>query len=87
MRYLFGVLFPLLLQVLLIWILVEANTGNGSWVGLGAFLIGLFAVPATALVNLVYLRRNRERSLLAVLPTCLLLAAVTPLLVLLMSIV
>jgi hypothetical protein len=51
MAYVIGVLIPLILQSLLVFIVIEMNTGNGSWVGLGALLIGMFAIPATAIVN------------------------------------
>lgn len=56
MRYLFGVVAPLLLQILLVLLLIVTNSGNGSWVGLGALLIGMFAVPATAVINILVVR-------------------------------
>jgi len=87
MRYIFGVLVPLLLQCLLVFIAIEANTGNGSWVGLGAFLLGMFAIPATAIINLLYIKSNKERGSLTVIGRCLLIAAITPFFILILLMV
>lgn len=61
MRYLFGVITPLLLQIAVIAIIIQVNTGNGSWAGLAALLIGMFAVPATAIINLVRIRTQPNK--------------------------
>ena len=41
MKYLFGVAIPVIFQILVVFIVIDLNTGNGSWAGLGALLIGL----------------------------------------------
>jgi len=55
------------------------NTGNGSWLGLGALLVGIFAVPATAIVNSVYIKKSRELTFFVICLKCFLVAAITPL--------
>jgi hypothetical protein len=80
MRYLIGVIFPGLLQVLVVFIIVETNQGNGSWAGLGAYLIGLFAIPLTALINGLYVWKNPNVSLLQVIGKSFTLAMIVPIL-------
>jgi hypothetical protein len=60
MKYIVGVLIPVLLQVLMTWLVIVANTGNGSWLGLGALLLAMFAIPLTALTNFVLLRSHQS---------------------------
>lgn len=80
--YIVGILFPILVHALFVFIVIEANTGNGSWVGLGAFLLGMFAIPATAITNFIYIRRNKGRSGVGVILRCFALALVIPILML-----
>lgn len=80
MRYLICVLLPVLLQALFVLIVVQANTGNGSWVGLGVFLIAIFAIPGTAIVNALYVRANPQLPVLNVINRCFLIALLVPLL-------
>ena len=80
MRYFLGVFVPLIFQLLILFIIVEMNAGNGSWVGLGAFLIGIFAIPGTAIINFIYIRSNKEKAGINVITNCLLIALVTPVL-------
>ena len=82
MIYLLGVALPAALQVLIVWILIAANSGNGSFIGLGAMLLGLIAIPATAIANWVYLQSQREKPAGARLLRCFGIAALTPILVL-----
>ena len=82
MRHLLGVLLPFLLQCLLVFITIEMNTGNGSWLGLGALLIGMFAVPGTAIANFLHVKNNREKSTAAVIRRCFLYASIAPFVVL-----
>ena len=55
------VVLPALLQALTIYGLVVANTGNGSWVGLGAVLLGVPFLLACIPINLGWARRHRDR--------------------------
>ena len=87
MRYIIGILIPMLLQCLFVFIIIEMNTGNGSWVGLGAFLIGIFAVPATGIANLIYLKSNKEMSSFSVITRCFLVAIIAPFLTLILLMV
>lgn len=78
MRYLLGLVIPFLLQALLVLVTIEMNTGNGSWLGLGALLIGMFAIPGTAIVNGIYIRQNRDKQALPVIGRCFLIALIVP---------
>lgn len=78
MRYLFAVVLPLLIQCLVVFIIIQANTGNGSWAGLGALLIGMFAIPATAIINGILVYANREKPFMPTLSKCLLIALAAP---------
>ena len=70
----------MLFQVLVVYVTIEMNTGNGSWLGLGAFLIGMFTIPATAIVNSIYIRTHREERAITVVMNCFLIAAIMPVL-------
>ena len=61
MRYVYCVVIPLLLQVLTVYIIIVMNTGNGSWVGLGAFLFAMPIIPITTIVNAV--RTNQKKDM------------------------
>ena len=80
MRYLIAVLVPLLLQCLFVFIVIEMNTGNGSFVGLGAFLLGIIAIPITAIINAVYVRVNPELGIPALVLRSFMIAAIVPIL-------
>lgn len=80
-RLILGALFPLLLQCLFVFIVVEMNTGNGSWVGLGAVLIGMFAIPATFVTNILLLRESRDKHWLFAIARCFAVAFLMPILV------
>ncbi len=86
-RYIIGVLIPLLLQSLFVFVVIAMNTGNGSWVGLGALLLGMFAIPITALTNLLYIRARRTLNPLPVLVPCFLMALIVPFILLLLLII
>ncbi len=51
MRLTLTVVLPLCLQLLFTFALIAATRGDGSFVGLGAMLIGGLAIPVTALIN------------------------------------
>ena len=87
MRYVSGVLIPLLLQCLFVFIVIEMNTGNGSWVGLGALLIGMLAIPATAVINFLYIKSNPDRKSVTLVTQCFLIAMILPILVLFLLLV
>lgn len=61
MRYIYCVVIPLLLQVLAVYIIILMNTGNGSFLGLAAFLFAMPIIPITAIVNAV--RTNQKKDL------------------------
>lgn len=86
-RYIVGVLIPVLFQSLFVFVVIQMNTGNGSWVGLGALLLGMFAIPATGIVNLSYIRARKELDAASVIAPCLLMALIVPLIILLLVIV
>ncbi len=87
MKYVIGVLLPVLIQVLVVYVVIEMNTGNGSFVGLGAYLLGLIAIPLTAVVNAIYIYANPKLNTMRVLGSCFLIALITPTLVVLMGVI
>ncbi len=87
MRYIAGVLIPVVLQCLFVFIIIEMNTGNGSWIGLGALLIGMFAIPATAIINFLYIKTNKGRSTVSLMSRCFLIAIIAPVIILLLLLV
>lgn len=52
---------PLVLQALAIYALVVMNTGNGSWVGLGAVLLGIPFLLVCVPLNVGWARRYPKR--------------------------
>ncbi|MEP4545554.1 MAG: hypothetical protein ABJ000_05185 [Saccharospirillum sp.] len=87
MRYVIGILLPVLAQALFVMIVIAMNTGNGSWAGLAALLLGMFAIPATGLANFIYLRSRRDRPILSVIVPCFLIAFVMPFLLIILLMV
>lgn len=81
MVYLLGLVLPVFVQVLFIFIVIVNNSGNGSWVGLGAYLLGLFVVPATLLANFFYIRAHRQLPLISLISRCFMLSMIVPVLV------
>jgi hypothetical protein len=51
MRFLGFVLLPAAIQLLLAVAIISLRKPGGEFVGLGVMLVGLVAVPATALIN------------------------------------
>jgi hypothetical protein len=51
MKFIFFVLLPLCLQLLIGAAVMFSNKPGGEFVGLGVMLLGMFAVPATAIIN------------------------------------
>ncbi|WP_415891939.1 hypothetical protein ACMXYN_11485 [Neptuniibacter sp. PT8_73] len=80
MRVFIGVILPSAFQALVIFIIASMNQGNGSWAGLAAFLIGMFAIPITLLINGLYVWKNPQHNLLQVMGKCFTLAVIAPLL-------
>ena len=83
MIYLLGSIIPMALQSLIVLIVIQVNTGNGSWLGLGAFLIGMFAIPATGIINALYIKSHKDFSSVHILTRCALITAITPFIILL----
>ena len=86
MRYFYGVGLPLLMQCAIIGLVILTNQGNGSWVGLAVFLIGIFAVPVTAIINFLHIKAKKEEKITIVIKQCFAIAAITPAIVLLLMI-
>ncbi len=78
MKYLVCILFPLLLQVLVTFAIIQATKGGGSFVGLGAMLAAVLGIPATALVNIVFIRMKPDLPGLAHFSRSFLVALVLP---------
>jgi hypothetical protein len=60
LNYLVVVGGVLLVQAAISYATILAGTGNGSFVGLGAMLLALYGIPATAILNFLLLRRHRR---------------------------
>ena len=54
------------------------NKRFGSWLGLGALLIGMFAIPGTAIVNFLIVRNSSQASADVALVKCWLAALIAP---------
>lgn len=60
MGYLFGVGGVLVFQSAFSFAIIQAGTGNGSFVGLGAMLLAGVGIPFTALANFLFIRAGRR---------------------------
>lgn len=78
MKYLVGVVIPIALQLLLVFIVVAANTGNGSWLGLAAVLLAVFSIPTTAIVNTIIVMNKKGQSRFILFSKCLISSALIP---------
>lgn len=82
MLFAFAVAVPLVVQLLFTLIVVFATNGTGSFVGLGAMLVGLLAIPLTALANWGRLRKKPPLPALQLINRTLLTTLIFPALVL-----
>lgn len=73
-----GVVVPLIFQLVFTLAIILATQGTGSFVGLGAMLLGLIAVPVTAIVNWSQIRSQPDRPALQLAARILLISAVFP---------
>lgn len=80
MKIIICVLIPALLQCLLVFVLVVSNQGNGSWVGLGALLLGMILIPTTVTLNVLYLNLGKYKTRTESIVKCYLIAFIVPLL-------
>jgi len=71
----------LLAQVLFVLVIIAATNGTGSFLGLGAMLLGLIAIPLTALVNWVRTRKSPPVPALTFTTNTLLIALAFPLVI------
>lgn len=85
LRYIYGVLLPVLCQALVVWAVVEGTRGDGSFTGLGAYLLGMMTMPLTALVNGIWVYTQRDWPVGQVILKCWLLALAMPVLVTLLA--
>lgn len=60
MRYIFGVGSVALLQAVFSFAIIQATSGGGSFVGLGAMLFAVLGIPITALVNFLLINASRK---------------------------
>jgi hypothetical protein len=54
-----SILIPFVFQLIFIIGIIMATNGTGSFVGLGAMLLGIFALPITALLNWLVARNTK----------------------------
>lgn len=62
MKFVGYVLLPMLVQLLLAMALISLRKPGGEFVGLGVMLLGLVAIPLTALVNWIRTRAQPPQS-------------------------
>lgn len=60
-RHVLGIVVPLVFQLVFTLAIILATQGTGSFVGLGAMLLGLVALPVTAIVNWSLIRSQPDR--------------------------
>jgi len=60
-RLILGVVLPLVFQLLFVAAIIAATNGTGSFVGLAAMLLGLAALPLTAILNWSQVRSQPGR--------------------------
>jgi hypothetical protein len=60
LTYIFGVGVVALLQAGFSFAIMQASSGGGSFVGLGAMLFAVVGIPITALVNFLLIRAHRK---------------------------
>jgi hypothetical protein len=83
-RRVLGVVLPLIFQLLFVAVIILATNGTGSFVGLGAMLLGLVALPVTAILNWSQLRSQPERPALQVAVRIFWITAIFPALILIL---
>jgi hypothetical protein len=76
-----------LFQAVFSYVIILATTGNGSFVGLGAMLLAIFGIPATAIVNLILIHTHRKNPTIGYLGRLLIVALILPFLQLALLIV
>jgi len=79
MNYFLGIGGVFLFQAVFSYAIILASTGNGSFVGLGAMLLALFGIPATAVVNLAFIHAHRKNPAIGYIGRLLLVALILPL--------
>ncbi len=87
MKYVYCVIIPLLLQLLVVYIIIEMNTGNGSWLGLAAFLFAIPIIPLTAIINAVRTSQKKEIKLPILFLQSVLISIVVPIIVVVLYII
>ena len=78
MKYIYCVVIPLLLQIAIVYTIMVMNTGNGSWVGLAAFLLAIPIITITAIVNTIRTKLKTETKLSVLISQGILVAFIVP---------
>ena len=81
----YAVLSPVLFRVLVVWLVIEMSTGNGSFVGLGAYLLGLVAISLTVIINAIIVYKSPKLKLSVLTFRSMVVALLLPVLVILIS--
>jgi hypothetical protein len=79
-NYFLGVGGVVLFQAVFSYIIILAGTGNGSFVGLGAMLLAVFGIPATAIVNIMLIHTHRKNPTTGYIIRLLIISLILPLL-------
>lgn len=78
MKYFVCAFLPIFLQSLILFLIIVMNQGNGSWVGLGAFLLGMFVIPSTLIANIFYLKFGAYKTKTESIVKCFVTAILAP---------
>ena len=87
MKYLYCAVIPLALQALIVYIIIAMNTGNGSWVGLGVFLLAIPTLPLTLIINIARTKTKTELKTGILFLQNLLIAFVVPIVIVVLYII
>jgi hypothetical protein len=78
LNYKIGIGVVLLIQLAITYATILAGTGNGSFVGLGAMLLGILGIPATALTNFLIIRHHRKNPKSSNIKSLILISCILP---------
>lgn len=87
MKFLGAVFLPFCIHLLLAIAVIFSNNGNGSFIGLGVLVIGVWLIPLTAIINWIYILRKPPLATRKLVKLVLFTSLVFPALVLPLSLI
>ena len=77
-RIALAILVPLAAQLAFVFLIIFLTNGTGSFVGLGAMVLGLMALPITAILNAIMAKRKPPWPAAALAARVFLVSAIFP---------